>query len=260
MHESQHSASRVGCVSSCLPRRVLPSSSSCQTQPDTLLTLTWAGYCIFYLAVVCETGRGKDLGRAGEEETRVAWPIASPPIHGISWLADGGGSTSTGALLPGWAGNRPAAGGFSDTCQAPADELLLCASASARPGNFQIFVLCFPVRNDVHSPQAGFPPLQRTAGKEAKGRSMGECGARTPTPGYGSRSTLPIGASRPGSGALMELQPLHPKGASTVHTGCSTGCLDCKQGSTVCRPSAPPQRSTSTKPQSISLDCGWSCL
>ena len=106
----------------------------------------------FYLAVVRETGRGKDLGRAGEEETRVAWPIASPPIHGISWLADGGGSTPAGALLPGWAGNRPAAGGFSDTCQAPADELLLCASASARPGNFQIFVLCFPVRNDLHSP------------------------------------------------------------------------------------------------------------
>ena len=109
----------------------------------------------------------------------------------------------------------------------------------------------FPSATTSTGTSTGFPPLLRTAGKEVKGRSMGECGARTPTPGYGSRSTLPIGASRPGSGALVERQPLHPKGASTVHRECSTGCLDCR--TRVCRlpPLHSTRRSTSTKPQSI---------
>ncbi len=84
---------------------------------------------------------------------------------------------------------------------------------------------------------------------------MGECGARTPTPGYGSRSTLPIGASRPGSGARWSSSPCTPR-VPPQSTGRATGVLHRvpELQTRVCRlpplHSRPP-RPTSTKPQSI---------
>ncbi len=131
----------------------------------------------FYLAVECEAGKGKDLGRARRRKDkrcpRVAWPIAFP-ANSRKFLV-GGGSTSTGALLPGWAGHRCPAGGFSDTCQAPADELL---RASAGSGNFQIFVLCFPVRNDVHR----FPTAAANGWEGGQGTFHGRVWGAHPNP------------------------------------------------------------------------------
>ena len=232
------------------------------------LTLTWVGYCIStqYLAVVCETGKGKDLGRARQTDTREGLHGRSfSPPNSRNFLV-GGGSTSTGALLPGWAGHRSPAGGSTDTCQAPADELLCASTILMSTGRTRELsnnsVFCPVLSRPQRRPQASHRCSERLGrrSRDVPWVSVGRA-PQPPVTAVAARCPLALAAPGAGPGGVPAPAPqgcLHsPQGGPQ---GCSTGCLSCRQGSAVCRPSTvdlhgPPQPNLSPSSRLWLVSC-----